>query len=507
LNGWAALPTRKRYLVPLVLLAATFVYLFRLGATPLRINAEIRCHSIVANMLSSGDYLMPRIDTRELFGAADAIYEGEHLERVNKPPLFYWTASLSAKALGGLNLATFRFPAVVAAIGLLVVGFAWARRLGTGLAGVAAISLLAVCYDFVVHARRGSFEMMLSFFAGAGLYALWGAAERRSWRAGLAAGLCFALAFLTKGTPALLVMVAPAAVWLLMQGRWRDIFRWRVLAVAAAALLLALSWYLAIAVTSRPGRDRLVAEFLLPFGVRTLDDKSALHRGPVYMYAKAIWSSLFPLSLFLPLTAWHVWRERFFRPGSPWRLLVCAVVVPFAVFSLLPQKRNDYMLPTAMPMALLTGRALDWGARSLAGRWRALFSMPQYLVGAAFLLLAPVVAFALRIVCDVNPAACVLYGTGQAAAGVVLLASAWRARHAAALGAGLAGFALVWLAYFGMIRPVEDAFGSGRIFADPSFDKAAWDAKFERYRIGKFDYLYRLLDVEHGLRRYNDGKV
>jgi 4-amino-4-deoxy-L-arabinose transferase-like glycosyltransferase len=496
----------RRWILLLLALAAT-VYLFRLGATPLRINAEIRCHSIVRNMLGSGDYMMPRIDNREVFGRAGASLDGEESERVNKPPLYYWAACVASKLPGGFNLFAFRLPAVLAGLGLLLVGLAWSRRLGMGAAGIAAVALLSVSYAVVVHSRRGSFEMMLSFFSVAGLYAVWRTVEKPSWRTGIAAGACFALGFLTKATPILLVMVAPAAVWVVMQGRGRLLLRWQVIVVAFAALLAGLGWHLAIAATSAAGRERLVAEFLLPFGIRTLDKASALHQGPPYLYAKEIWKLFFPLSLFLPLTAFYIWRERFFPANSPWRLLFLAVVVPLVVFSLLPQKRDDYLLPIALPLALLTGRALGWAAPSLTGRWRFLFSAPAVIVSVGVILFGPVLAAAIHIVCDVpitvlGPLACV-----QAALGVLLFISFRRGRFGVALASGVAGLAMVWLAYFGMLRPIEDSFGSGRMFSSPDYDEARWEAKFEKYRIGDFDYLRRLLDVKHGRQRYDDGKV
>ena len=95
----------------------------------------------------------------------------------------------------------------------------------------------------------------------------------------------------------------------------------------------------------------------------------------------------------------------------------------------------------------------------------------------------------------------------QAALGVLLAASALRGRPRHAIVAWVAGMATVWLAYFGMIRPVEDSFGSGHIYAQPDFDKAAWEAKFERYRIGEFEYLRRLLDVDRGIKEYHEGRV
>ncbi len=469
-----------RWLLPLMLILAAAVYLTALGTTPLRVNAEIRCHGIVKSMLDTGDYLVPRLD-------------GEW--RVNKPPLFYWLSAASAKAMGGFDLFSFRFPAVLLALGLLLVTWRWAGYLGMSRPErLLAVALLALSYNFVLNARRGSFETLLSLTSAAGLLAGTIAVKDGSRRAGAVAATMFGLGFLAKATPILLLLPLPLAAWLAGMRRGRLLVSRGFLAAAFAGLAAGLSWYVFLFVFRPESRQTLVSEALLPFGVKVGGRSTAEHREMFYFYLFQIWPNAWPMSGFLPLALLHARRRRWFPADSPWRLLLLAFVIPFVVFSIIPQKRDDYLLPLYAPLALLTARALTWGWSGLSGGARRWLTVPSglivFFVGFSALLLTG------WILLVTGPrmllAACVAM---LACAGLAV--AAFRRRLAfRACAAGLAGMVIAWWAYFGFIRPVVDGFGSGAVYEDPAFRQEEWEAKFEKYPL-----LRRVLFVEKGLKR------
>ena len=117
-------------LVVLFLVIGLF-FTFMLGGRPLSVPDEGRYVEISREMVSTGDYLTPRLNGVKYF---------------EKPALFYWLESCSIK-LFGLNEFTLRlWPALFALFGCLAVYLAgrrlYGRRSGLIAAAVLATSLL-----------------------------------------------------------------------------------------------------------------------------------------------------------------------------------------------------------------------------------------------------------------------------------------------------------------------------------------------------------------------------
>jgi 4-amino-4-deoxy-L-arabinose transferase-like glycosyltransferase len=480
----------NRPLAILIMAMAGLLYLTALGRTPLRLNAEIRCHDIVDAMVVTGDYLMPKLPGKW--------YESELVERVNKPPLFYWVSALFVRLHGKMDLFWFRLPSALAALGTLVLVLRWAKEMKTPAVGLVAATLLALMYMFVVEARRGTFEMLLTLLSGCAIFSCYRLHVRPGWWLAFLASLLFGLGFLTKATPILLLVLLPIVAWVLGMRRFSVLRDYRAWLLLLFGLLIGVSWYVYLVAFRPESRDRLLAEFLLPFGVKvaTADGtSSASHFASPWMYLGHIWRLAFPASLLIPLGAVWVWKMKFFRPDSPWRLLLLSFGVPFVIFSCIPQKQDHYLLPLLPPLALLLAGAVVHAAECFSGRRRLWFALPAALLGVTMLAVGAIVGVGLPVVADLSPWAGVLIGgVGAVCAGLVM----WqmiRANWPRVLAAAAVGIWVGWFSYFVFIRPVEDNFGSGKIFRDPTYNEAAWNAKFER-----LPFLKVLLDVERGKR-------
>ena len=198
---------------------------------------EGRYTNVALNMLDSGDWLNP--------------HRNHEVGHWTKPPLTYWAIASSVGVLGHTPFAA-RLPSALAY--LLVVGLAWrtARRVAPGGERIAALAyatmllpfaasqlittdpFLAACQALAMHgfieARFGDRTQARRWLA-----LMWGA---------------FGLAFLTKGPPALLPLLAILAFDLLRGDRERH----RLFDVVGLGVfvLLALPWYLAV-VQNNPG--------------------------------------------------------------------------------------------------------------------------------------------------------------------------------------------------------------------------------------------------------------
>lgn len=364
----AVLLTREdlRPLGWLLITVAALLLLSSLGSAPPLTNAEVRCEEVIRTMLATGDYAMPRLAGRP---------------RPHKPPLAYWLSAACCRVAGGFGYVAFRLPSALTAIGIVLLVLAWGRRLGSTSQGLLAAALLLVDYLFLSQGRRGTFEMPLAFFCFGCLYACIRLAERPSWGRAATAVALYALAFLAKGTPALLFVVLPLLVWRIGSGRGREFLRPRVVIVAFAALVLGAGWHLHVCTTDAECRRAILGQLLLPFGAEPYGVVSAPHRQPFWFYAVHIWAKPAPAAFLLPLAALHAWRERLFPAGSHWRLLALAAFLPIIVLSLLPEKQDHYLLPLLAPLALLQARAALWAAGESSRAARALLLVPSYAVG------------------------------------------------------------------------------------------------------------------------------
>ncbi|MGB9619236.1 MAG: ArnT family glycosyltransferase [Armatimonadota bacterium] len=473
----------QKWLIVWVLALFAFagaLYLARLGATPLRVNAEIRTYEITRNMIERGDYIVP-------------VFREE--TRFNKPPFYYWCSIAVSRLAGNFGLATHRLPSVLSAFGVLGLGLVWARILRAEKETLLGLTILAVTYLFLVQARRGSFEVLLSFLCNASLLAFYLSKVRKSFRWALAGGILWGLAFLTKGSPALLFVPLVLAAWLWGQSSLTKIFRRELLPVVIVGVFIAMSWYAYILVFRPDSRSDILGEVLLPLGIKAGPKTTAEHRAPFYFYALGIWRAGFPLSIFLPLTIWHMVKHKLYPAASPLRLFALTMIIPFLIFSVIPMKQDHYLLPAYLPWAILTGLAIHDAVRGIVGFSRKWVTVPVALASVLLLVAGFAVGIGTYMVFE-----SLVYAV---LAGTLLIATAgatlWLVRTGRSPQAIVALAFSTWVLfgwYFVWMRPIEDGFGSGALFSSPSYNAQYWEAKIQRYPI-----LGKLLDYDRGLKK------
>ena len=474
--------------VALLIAFAAALYCTRLGATPLRVNAEIRTFEITSHMIETGDYIVP-------------VFRGE--TRFNKPPLYYWTVSVLANLVGSKNLTLtiHRLPSAVTALLVLMLGMYWGRLLRAWQGTLLGLTLLAVSYLYVVQARRGSFEMLLTLMTNLSMLCFYLSTKKRSMGLALLGSLFWGLGFLTKATPVILYVPLVLFAWFMLQGKLSRLWRKELIGVLVLGGLIAVSWYVYILIFRPDSRSDILGEALLPLGIKATQQTTAEHRGPFYFYALNIWRDAFPLSLFLPLTIWHWIRKRFYEPDSPERLLLLMVVIPFFVFSAIPMKQVHYLLPALLPLAILTGKAIEEMGEMLTGWARLLITVPLLLTGAIAVAGGIVVAVGLHIVNDLSVLITFLIGLAIAACGVLALWWSYQRHLARAIAGASIGIGILFGCYFTFVRPIEDGFGSGSLLVSPQYNATLWEAKFTRYPL-----LRKLLDYDRGMRVVEKSK-
>jgi len=335
--------TRGRLALRVALFTGIALGLFvGLGSDRVWRSSEERCVKVVAEMVRSGDWLVPRLD-----GAP----------RLQKPPLFYWAGALAAEFAGGPSALAVRSVSALSALALAAAVWFAGRALGSARTADVCTFTLAACALFFVRGRVGDAEMLLSllvFLALAVFARLW---RTRDARLLPALATLVGLAFLAKATAALLSIFAPVLVWLALERSLRLALRPAVLAWSLVALAIGLSWYAAIVWLVPEAAEALRAFVVAPLGKQAGSDATHL-RGVLY-YLPRFPLEVLPAGVLLPWLVWEAWRKRLWHDDPGVRFWAVAFLAQLLGWSLVPSKQIHYLLPSVPVYALVAGRALE----------------------------------------------------------------------------------------------------------------------------------------------------
>lgn len=322
---------------------------------------EGRYTAVALQMLDSGEWLVPRLS--------------DHQEHLTKPPLYYWSVAASVATFGRSEWAV-RLPNALAFVltGLLLL--ALGREFAPRRAWLAPLAWSTSLFT-VLAANVASTDTLLALFETAAMYCAWRAhatGDARRWHVAMWAA--FGLAFLTKGPPALLPMLALLA-WRALSGRpLRSLFPWQGLLAFA---VLGLGWFIWL-LAARPELFTYFAGY--EFVDRVFTARHGRHPewyGPFAVYVPALLLATLPWWLLsrgwlrtlrdgLRVAAWR--QALAHRPARAFLLLW--VVVPLAILCLARSRGVLYALPLAVPLSLLVARDLS-GPRALRSMARIAF--------------------------------------------------------------------------------------------------------------------------------------
>lgn len=350
---------------------------------------EARYAEIGREMLTSGDWLVPRLNGVSYF---------------EKPPLTGWLAAL---ALAGMpaepEWALRLVPAASSWICILaVVVFAF-RAAGAQFAAAAGISLAVAPFPLGfarVYATDGPFTAAITVaLALLGLQAI-----GRDGRAGrmLGIGVALAVAALARSPIVAYAIYGPVAVACAMaaSGRSprafaRECFRW-ILVPGLVSAAIAAPWFVMIQL-----RDPAFFEqfFVLHhFGrIGAAEEDKMLHREPVYFYIPVVvGGACAAMTLIFPAIGRAAGRIRAALrapgrgfdadPAARALLYSCAAAAwIFVLFTILAGKRAPYQLPAFPWIAVLLGALFVESGEQAARRARALalWMAPLALAAAA----------------------------------------------------------------------------------------------------------------------------
>ncbi len=281
---------------------------------------------------------------------------------LDKPPLYYWTAALSARALApllplhdGARLAS----GLYGALTLLFTGLAGRELFGANRGWPASILLIG-SLGMVVRAHEILTDNALLAGCAMMLYG-YALSLRRPRLAGLFLGIGLGMGFMSKGfiAPMLFVLINLS---LLLFHRWRTraFLTTLGIAVLSALPLLALwPWLL----------YRHSPELFMDWAwTRNIGRWLNFARGGAYpdalYYLKSLPWMAWPAA---PLAAWTVWEARKRVWHEPeFQLLLVSLLVMLLTLSLVPDVSELNGMPMLLPVALLATAALSTLRRGAA---------------------------------------------------------------------------------------------------------------------------------------------
>ena len=350
-RGWALA------LVPLLLAGA--LCLPAIGQRVIYLGDEARYALLARTMVESGDWLVPRIGSEV------------HME---KTPLFIWAIAALSLAQRRVTEFTAVLPSALSGIAGVGMTTLLARRMFGARAGILAGLIVATTWGYVWHARMALADMMVTALVIAGAAAFWCAVGDRGGAPADGARasarrvpmalfwLCLGLALGAKG-PLGLMPLLPCAAFLVSERGWSGLRALRPLSGVAIVLLVSLPWALAFALQRETGyvESVVVQDFLGPRlqGWRNASE-AFFALGPICV-------GFMPWTPFVPSAVRHGW----WRPESDetrraFRFLVFWVLAYVVVITLLPHKRDRYLLATYPALAVMVAWLWDrWIARPM----------------------------------------------------------------------------------------------------------------------------------------------
>ena len=375
----------RRHRGALLLLAVCVAFLFQ-GTRGLFETTEGRYAEVGREMVAGGDWMVPHLDGHPHW---------------TKPPLTYWSIATGLVMVGHNTWGARLYDSVALVVTTLTVA-ALGATLWDEITGLIAALIFLTIPFVVMGANVVSPDMLLACFETIAVLCYWRSARaagdgarRASARWMAAMGGAFGLAFLTKGPPGLLPLLAIVIFSFISRRRGWGAPRLVSIAGLALFVVIGFTWYIISVI-----RDRSLLGYLLGEEVYGRVATGRYHRNTDWYMPVVI----FGLPLLFGLGAWLVrgildarmlararggWRRAWSAAmrKPEWLFLVLWIVAPLAIFSVSKSRLPLYVLPLVPAQALLAARLAVQAAgeeRALRRTWRIAVVSAVVLLGVKF---------------------------------------------------------------------------------------------------------------------------
>ena len=313
--------------------------------------------TFIAFVVNSGALEANIMEARNLTTAREILEKDNWLEptmnaelRLEKPPLPTWFTAFAMYFVGQDDLSLLRLPAAFA--GMLLVFFLFKltreitedRLLPFLVAGTATTSF----YIFFL-ARDISWDIFChSFMIGAIWLLVKGLKSKYSgWPELLGAGALMGFSFMSKGPVSFYALLLPFVIAKSLTFGWKEAtHKKRPLLGMMALSLLISSWWPLMIWLSHPEFSAIIAQ---------QESSAWINRStrPFYHYwsfpvQSGIWAIFASVALYFPYA-----KKRIDQYGN-YNFLIIWILSSLILLSLFPEKKERYLLPLLLPLAMLT---------------------------------------------------------------------------------------------------------------------------------------------------------
>ncbi|QMU28593.1 ArnT family glycosyltransferase [Adhaeribacter radiodurans] len=297
---------------------------------------EARNFTTVREMTQNGNWLIPTLN-------------GE--ARLAKPPLPTWLTAISVLISGDLyDLVTLRFPAALIASLAVYFLFLLCRQLTSDrLTPFLAALVLATSFSFFNIGRQGTWDIYCHSFMIGAIWLLVKGLQTNGKAYGyfVGAGILLGCSFLSKGPVSFFALLLPflLSYW---YGYGRAGFKkhwFGILLALFICLVLSLAWPLYIYLHEPAKLATNISNESTAWVNR--------HVKPFWFYLSfpwqaGVWAVFAVAALIIP------YARRRIAPFGNYRFLSSWVFICLFLLSLIPEKKERYLLPLLIPLALIT---------------------------------------------------------------------------------------------------------------------------------------------------------
>lgn len=265
---------------------------------------------------------------------------------LEKPPLYYWGATLAYKATGGVSDWAARLPSAVLCTLMVFFIYVWARRFRKGMQLDAAL-ITAASVIIIGFGRGASTDMLLAaaFTIAMLSWYGWYESQNRGW---LLLFYFFAgLGTLAKGPVALFLAALIVVAFAALRRDWRLVVRTLWLPGIVLYAVVVLPWFVAV----QRANPEFFRVFILEHNVARYTTDAFRHKQPFWYYLPVALVGLVPWTVFIMTAladAIRDWRFSVEEPQGKEDLrtyLALWFLLPIVFFSLSQSKLPGYILP------------------------------------------------------------------------------------------------------------------------------------------------------------------
>ncbi len=291
------------------------------------------------------------VTAREMLEYGNWIHTTMNLEpRYEKPPLPTWLTAISASVFGIKNLFGLRLPAVLSVIFLIFTFYYLIRKiLENEKQAFLSTLILSTSFYIIFSGRNGQWDIFAHAFMIYAIYQLFQVFESKEplWKNWILIGIFMGLSFMSKGPVSHFALLLPFLISYGIVFKYKN-FKTKIpqlITSLALFALVGLTWGLYIYLTDTSSAQTIADKETAAWSNR--------HVRPFYHYwsffiQSGVWTFFAFISLLYPYMIKRVSNKKIYKFSLLWTLIMVILL------SLIPEKKERYLLPVLIPLALNT---------------------------------------------------------------------------------------------------------------------------------------------------------